>query len=175
MSKNPGFAVWITGLPASGKSSITKQLVAILNKQGVMPAVLGSDALRVILTPEPAYSQEERDRFYRQMALIGDMLCRQGIPVIFDATANRREYREYARSRISSFLEVFVECPLELCRQRDPKGIYAAVDQGKAVNVPGVQAPFERPLHPDVVVDCRDDPRISADIIVRKLKDRGDI
>jgi adenylylsulfate kinase len=175
MKRKQGFAVWITGLPASGKSSITRELVGKLNEQGVLPAVLESDALRSILTPEPTYSPEERDRFYLQMARIGEMLCREGIPVVFDATANRREYRDHARSRISSFLEVFVECPLELCRKRDPKRIYAAADQGKAVNVPGVQATFEPPLEPDVVVDGRDDPRISADTIFRQLKKRGDI
>jgi adenylylsulfate kinase len=93
--------------------------------------------------------------------------------VIFDATANRRAYRNHARSLISSFLEVLVECPLELCRKRDPKGIYAAADQGKAMSVPGVQAPFEPPLEPDVVVNGRDDPRASADAIVRRLRERG--
>jgi len=175
MKGKQGFAVWITGVPASGKSSISRELVGKLNDQGVLPAILGSDELRSILTPEPTYSTEERDRFYRQMAQIGEMLCREGIPVIFDATANRREYRDHARSRISSFLEVLVACPLELCRKRDPKGIYAAADRGKALNVPGVQTPFEPPLEPDVVVDGREDPRISADTIFRRLKKRGDI
>lgn len=175
MKGKQGFAVWITGVPASGKSSITRELVVQLNEQGVLPAVLESDALRTILTPEPAYTPEERDRFYRQMARIGEMLCREGIPVIFDATANRREYRDHARARIASFLEVLVECPLELCRKRDPKGIYAASDRGKTMSVPGVQAPFEPPLVPDVVVDGREDPRISAEAIVRRLRERGDI
>ena len=175
MREKQGFAVWITGLPASGKSSITRELVRILNEQGVLPAVLESDALRSILTPEPTYSAEERNRFYRQMAQIGEILSREGIPVIFDATANRRTYRDHARSRISSFLEVLVECPLELCRKRDPKGIYAAAEQGKAMSVPGVQTPFEPPVDPDVVVDGREDPRISADAIVRRLRERGDI
>ncbi|MEK6743141.1 MAG: adenylyl-sulfate kinase [Nitrospirota bacterium] len=175
MKRKQGFAIWITGIPASGKSSITRELVGKLHEQGVLPAVLESDALRSILTPEPTYGPEERDRFYRQMAQIGEMLCREGIPVIFDATANRRGYRDYARTRIASFLEVLVECPLEFCRTRDPKGIYAAADQGKAMSVPGVQAPFEPPLAPDLVVDGRDDPGISADAIVRRIRERGDI
>jgi adenylylsulfate kinase len=175
MKGKQGFAIWITGIPASGKSSITRELVEKLNEQGVLPAVLESDVLRSILTPEPTYKHEERDRFYLQMAQIGEMLSREGIPVIFDATANRREYRNHARSRISSFLEVFVECPLELCRKRDPKGIYAAADRGKATSVPGVQEPFEPPLEPEVVVDGREDPRFSADVIVRRLRERGDI
>ncbi len=175
MKGKQGFAVWITGLPASGKSSITRALVGKLNEQGISPAVLESDALRSILTPEPTYDTEERDRFYRQMAQIGEMLSHEGIPVVFDATANRREYRNHARSLISSFLEVLVECPLELCRKRDPKGIYAAAEQGKTMNVPGAQAPYEPPLEPDVVVDGREDPRISADAIVRRLRQLGEI
>jgi len=175
MTGKQGFAIWITGLPASGKSCITRELVRQLNKEGLLPAVLGSDDLRSILTPEPTYSPEERDRFYLQMAQIGEMLCREGIPVIFDATANRREYRDRARARITSFLEVLVDCPLEMCKKRDPKGIYAAAGQGKAMSVPGVQAPFEPPLEPDVVVDGREEPRISADAILRRLKERGDI
>jgi len=175
MKGKQGFAVWITGIPASGKSSITRELVGKLNERGVLPAVLESDTLRTILTPEPTYSPEERDRFYLQMAQLGEMLCQEGIPVIFDATANLREYRNHARSRISSFLEVLVECPLELCRKRDPKGIYAAADQGKTLSVPGFQASFEPPLKPDVVVDGRQDPRINAETIFCRLKERGDI
>jgi adenylylsulfate kinase len=175
MKGKQGFAIWITGLPSSGKSSLARELARILNEQGLSPAVLESDALRSILTPKPTYSPEERDRFYLQMAQIGEMLCHEGIPVIFDATANRREYRDRARSRISSFLEVLVDCPLELCKKRDPKGIYAAADQGKAKSVPGVQAPFEPPLKPDIIVDGREEPRISADAILRRLKERGDI
>lgn len=175
MKGKQGFGIWITGLPASGKSSITRALVGKLNEQGISPAVLESDALRSILTPAPTYDPGERDRFYRQMAQIGEMLSHEGIPVVFDATANRREYRNHARSLISSFLEVLVECPLELCRKRDPKGIYAAAEQGKTMNVPGAQAPYEPPLEPDVVVDGREDPRISADAIVRRLRQRGEI
>jgi len=175
MTGKKGFAIWITGIPASGKSSITRELVGLLNKQGIVPAVLGSDDLRSILTPYPTFNPEERDRFYLQMARIGEMLCQQGIPVIFDATANRRTYRDHARSHIPSFLEVLVECPLELCRTRDPKGIYAAADQGKALSVPGIQTPFEQPLKPDIVIDGRTDPRINAAFIVQKLKDRNDI
>jgi adenylylsulfate kinase len=175
MKERQGFAIWITGLPASGKSSITRELVGKLKDEGVVPAILESDALRSILTPEPSYGPEERDRFYLQMARIGEMLCREGIPVIFDATANRRDYRNHARARIASFLEVLVECPLEICRKRDPKGIYAAADEGRTSSVPGVQVPFEPPLQPDVIVDCREDPLINADAIFRRLRERGDI
>jgi len=170
MNSQTAFAVWITGLPASGKSSITGELVIRLRSAGIHPAVLESDVMRPVLTPVPVYEDEDRDRFYRQLAEIGELLIRQGIPVIFDATANRRCYREYARIRIARFAEIFVECTVEMCKARDPKGIYAAVLHGNASNVPGVQAPYEPPVTPEVVVDCREPHSSSADRILAHLK-----
>jgi adenylylsulfate kinase len=169
MTGEKGFAVWITGIPASGKSSIARELVARLNREGSSPAVLESDAMRTVLTPEPTYSRDERDRFYLQLAKIGAMLARQGIPVIIDATANRREYRDQARALVARFVEVFVDCTVDICRDRDPKGIYAAASRGDASNVPGVQAAYENPLNPDVIVDCRETPSISAERIFTYL------
>jgi adenylylsulfate kinase len=169
MNGRQGLAVWITGIPASGKSAITQELVARMNSQGISAAVLESDALRTVLTPQPTFDPDERDRFYHQMAQLGAMLTRQGIPVIFDATANRRTYRDLARTLIPHFVEVFVSCTIDICRERDPKGIYAAAARGAASNVPGVQAVYEAPLAPEVTVDCRDSPSLSAAAIFTKL------
>jgi adenylylsulfate kinase len=147
-----GFAVWLTGLPASGKSTVAKALHTALAARGVSAALLESDALRRILTPNPGYGDAERDSFYEAMAGIGGMLTRQGVPVIFDATANRRGYRDRARRGIPDFIEVYVDCPLPVCESRDPKGIYRRAREGKASNVPGIQADYEPPLDPDLVV-----------------------
>jgi adenylylsulfate kinase len=169
MNGRDGFAIWITGIPASGKSSITRELVARMSSRGLSAAVLESDALRTVLTPEPTFGNHERDHFYLQMAQLGAMLTRQGIPVIFDATANRRAYRDHARTLIRRFVEVFVSCTLDICRERDPKGIYAAVARGVASNVPGVQAVYEPPLAPEVTVDCRETPHINAETIFARI------
>src|SRR5438045_2256200 len=99
-----GFAVWVTGLPASGKSSVVSTLKTMLAERGVDAAVLESDELRQVLTPYPRYSEEERLLFYSQMVYIGALLTRHGVPVIFDATAHRRVYRDNARQQIGSFL-----------------------------------------------------------------------
>ncbi len=169
MTRRGNFAIWITGLPASGKSTVTAALVPLLKAAGVVPAVLESDRLRTILTPAPTYSSEERDRFYLQMTLIGAMLFDAGIPVIFDATANRRTYREYARSVITRFLEVYIECPLETCAARDPKGIYAAAR--RLSTVPGLHVPYEPPISPDIVLHCGQDPGTAARTVIEKLKE----
>ena len=96
------------------------------------------------------------------------------MPVLVAATANRRAYRDLARAGIPRFLEVFVECPLAVCRARDPKGIYRRADTGSAPNVPGVSAAYEPPIRPEVVVDgARDPADKSARAILSALVSRG--
>jgi adenylylsulfate kinase len=170
----PGFAVWITGLPSSGKSTITRALVEALSARSVRAAVLESDALRQVLTPRQTYSHEERETFYRTMAYVGSLLVTHGVPVIFDATANRRAYRAEARAAIDRFLEVYVECPLDVCVARDAKIIYRKARSGEASTVPGVQAAYEPPAPADVVVSGHStSPAMAADTIVRALEDKG--
>ena len=168
-----GFAVWITGLPASGKSTIVASLTAQLAARGVHVAVLESDLLRQIFTPHPRYDEEERDTFYRQMAYVGVLLTQHGVPVIFDATANRRIYRDRVRQQIAKFLEVYVDCPLTICISRDPKGIYRAARMGTANAVPGLQAVYEPPQEPDLVVRGDEEaPEVAAQRIVAKLVEK---
>jgi adenylylsulfate kinase len=147
------FALWLTGLPASGKSSIVARLLPRLESWGVPVEVLESDAVRRMLTPEASYSSEERDLFYRALAFMGSRLVAHGVSVIFDATASRREYREFARSLIPSLLEVSIECPLEVCMQRDKKGTYRRGWQGESSTVPGLQTPYEAPVSPALAID----------------------
>jgi len=166
------FAVWITGLPASGKSTIAAKLIAQLNARGVDVALLESDELRKIFTPHPRYDPEERDMFYRQMVYIGALLTHHGVPVIFDATANRRVYRDWARKQISKFVEVYVECPLATCIARDPKGIYRRAREGEAQTLPGLQAAYEAPEKPEVVLEGdREAPEDAARRVITKLEE----
>ncbi len=169
MKGTRSYAIWITGLPASGKSTITSTLARRLREKGTVPAILESDELRRILTPDATYSPAERALFYRQMALLGAMLVKTGICVIFDATANRRAYRDYARSLIGRFLEVYIDCPLSICVTRDPKGIYAAATAHRSSNVPGIDAAYEPPPSPDVTVTCNEAPDGAAERIIAKL------
>jgi adenylylsulfate kinase len=169
-----GFAVWITGLPASGKSTIASALRRELVSLGVNVAVLESDALRRVFTPQPRYDEEDRDVFYGSMAHVGRLLTDHGVSVIFDATANRRAYRDRARRDIVKFLEVFVDCPLSVCVTRDPKGIYRRGREGNANGVPGLQADYEPPHSPEVVVrGDEEEPDQAARRIVSKLVETG--
>ena len=172
--RDTAFAVWITGLPASGKSTVARALAAELAGKGIRATVLESDAVRREITPQPKYDDAERDAFYATVAYLARMLVLHGIPVIVDATANRRTYRDRARAAIPRFLEVHVRCPLAVCRARDPKAIYRRGAEGTAQDVPGVSAPYEPPLLPEVVVDGeRDDPAVAARYIVSALEKKG--
>jgi adenylylsulfate kinase len=152
MSDHGSVAIWLTGLPASGKSTIAAALIPKLKEIGPVE-VFESDAIRRILTPHPTYSNAERDLFYRALAFMGAKLVSHGVTVIFDATANKRAYRDFARSLIPRFIEVAVECPLELAMQRDYKGTYQRGQRGESSTVPGLQDPYEAPLSPEVRID----------------------
>ena len=162
----------MTGLPASGKSAITKALVRKLEETGIAVTVLESDVLRKFFSSNPSYASTDRDFFYASLAFIGKVLSDHGINVIFDATANLRCYRDRARQEISRFVEVYVDTPLEICMQRDPKGIYRQALAGEAGNVPGVQAVYEPPRDPEVVIHGLGvSPDDAAEQIIKTLRD----
>ena len=166
------FAVWVTGLPASGKSTLAGFLKVQLAGRGIDVAVLESDVLRQIFTPHSRYDEEERDCFYQQIAYVGALLTQHGVPVIFDATANRRIYRDRARRQIPRFVEVYVACPLELCMSRDPKGIYRKAREAGASTVPGLNASYEPPQYPDVLIHGDREPlELAAQRVIAKLQE----
>ena len=168
------FAVWITGLPASGKSTLTAALKAQFAGRGIDAAVLESDVLRQVLTVHPNYDDAERDVFYRQISDLAGLLVEQGVPVIIDATANRRRYRDRAREEIPRFIEVFVDSPLETCMARDPKGIYRQARQRSTNRVPGLQSVYEKPQAPEVVVrGDQETPDAAAQRVIAKLIGNG--
>ncbi len=168
------FAVWLTGLSGSGKSAIARELLARLQARGVNAAVLESDVLRTQLTPHPRYDEAERDFFYGALARLGAELVDDGRPVIFDATANLRRYREAARASIARFAEVYVDTPLEVCRARDVKGLYRAAKAGGSTTLPGAQAPYEAPAAPELVVrGDRGTPAEGAEAVLGWLQARG--
>lgn len=166
-------AIWITGLPASGKSTIVAALKPQLESLGHSVEVLESDQVRRVLTPSATYSDAERDVFYRALAFTGAKLVAHGVTVIFDATATKRAYRDFARSLIPTFIEVAIACPLELCMQRDYKGTYRRGRRGETSTVPGLQVLYEAPLNPEIVIDTtKVQPDIAADNILQAIKER---
>ena len=146
-----GAIVFVTGLPSAGKSTFAARLQRELGERGVPACLLDGDVVRAALVPRPGYSPEERAHFYQTLANLGGMLAEQGLIAILAATANQAEYRAYARGLAPRFFEVFVDVPIEECRARDAKGLYAAYREGTIGQVPGEDAAYERPAHPSAV------------------------
>ena len=174
-----GWCVWITGLPGSGKSTVSEALLKLLEKEGIHVQLLSSDALRKVLTPKPSYSLEERDKVYATLVHIAELLTRNGVNVIIDATGNLKRYRENARKRIQAFTEVYLECPLETCEEREagrrkthnaPKQIYKKAQRGNATTVPGVGQPYEPPSSPELTLDTTQcSPKECAQKVLAKI------
>ena len=154
------WVMWFTGLPGCGKTTIAERVSAILSKKGVGARTLQLDEIRRAITPEPKYTEEERDIVYASLAYMGKLLADEGENVIIDATANRRRYRDFARRLIPNFAEVFIQAPLSVCMEREskrkakfsPKNIYRKATDEKAA-VPGVNVAYEEPLSPEIAVD----------------------
>lgn len=151
-----GLALWITGLPGSGKSTVADGIKR-LHPDFV---ILRMDELRKVVTPQPTYSDTERDLLYRSLVYLAQVLTECGRDVIIDATGNRRRWRDLARSLIPRFVEVYLKCAVEECILREkkrtvlrgaPAGIY---EKGKSGwPVPGINAPYEEPLSPEIEVE----------------------
>lgn len=179
VSHEPGWCVWITGLPGSGKSVVSQALMKLMSRKRVRVQLLSSDELRKVLTPTPDYSLEERDIVYRTLVYIAHLLTANGTNVIIDATGNLRSYRDEARRQIPQFIEVYLECPFEVCMEREvkrvnthnaPRRIYSKAFEGKAPTVPGVGQPYEPPLRPEVTINTIAwSPMECARLIVKKL------
>jgi adenylylsulfate kinase len=168
------WALWITGLPGSGKSVLARGAAARLEEAGVPVHVLELDVVRRFVTPVPTYSTVERDLVYRALVYMATALVDAGVPVIIDATGHRREWRDLARASIARFAEVQLECPLEVCRAREqrrteghaPRGIYARAGRPGAT-VPGVDVTYEEALAPELRIDtAREDPQSAVARIV---------
>lgn len=149
----PGFAIWLTGLPSSGKTTLGYALSRLLAERGIDVQLLDSDDLRRKLTPDPIYSDEERDWFYDMVTFLAGLLTDNRVNVLIAATAPRQAYREAARDRIARFAEVYVHCLLQVCRARDPKGLWERADRGEITTLPGAGVPYEPPECPEVRVD----------------------
>ena len=167
------WAIWITGRPGSGKSTLARAGAARLAEVGRPVTMLELDQLRRTLTPQPTYSDPEREAVYRALVFVAVALTESGRPVLIDATGHRRAWRDLARASIPRYAEVQVECPLEVCVTRErsrpaghaPRGIYDAAGRAGAT-VPGVNVPYERALAPELTVDTtRADVDAAADRI----------
>jgi adenylylsulfate kinase len=156
-----GSVVWFTGLPGSGKTTLANRVRAVLRERGVQCSVLDSDEVRDAIVPRPDYSEAGRDGFYATLANLAVMLAEQDVVVLVAATAHRRAFRDRARAAAESFVEIYVDTPVEVCQQRDFKGLYAA----KPETLPGVGVDYEPPISADVTAHGGNDEQAVERIV----------
>jgi adenylylsulfate kinase len=144
-----GCVVWITGIPASGKSTFAMRLAENLRARDVPTCVLDGDIVRAAIVPRPGYDAVSRENFYATLAELAALLARQGLVAVVAATAHLRKFREYARTRAPAFVEVYVKTSQAEAQARDPKGLYAASADGILTDVPGADVAYEPPLSAD--------------------------
>ena len=150
---NTGFTIWFTGLSGAGKSTLAEVIERRLKDQGRNVEILDGDIVRTHLSKGLGFSREDRDTNIKRIAFVCSLLTRNGVVCISAAIAPYREAREWARREIGDFVEVYLKCPIEVCRQRDVKGLYKLVDEGKIKNFTGVDDPYEEPENPELVIE----------------------
>ncbi len=165
-TQRPGFTVWFTGLPCSGKSTLASLLQKELHGRGLAAEILDGDEVRQRLTKGLGYSKEDREENIRRIAYVAKLLNRVGAVAIAAAISPYRQSREEARGEIGRFVEVYVNCPLDVCVRRDCKGLYAKAMRGEVPSFTGVTAPYEEPHNPEVVLETADE---SPETSIRRL------
>ena len=166
-----GFVVWVTGLPGSGKTTISKELEPKLRQIGLSVEVLDGDEIRQNLSKGLGFSREDRETHLRRVTYVAKLLSRNGVGVIAAFISPYRNIRDYARKETTNFLEVYVKCSVETCAKRDPKGLYKKASTGQIKDLTGPQDLYEEPLNPDLVVDTEAlTVTEGADLIMSRLK-----
>ena len=171
---NTGFTIWFTGLSGAGKSTLSEIIEKRLHDRGRNVEVLDGDVVRTHLSKGLGFSREDRDTNIKRIAFVCSLLTRNGVVCISAAIAPYREARDWARKEIGNFVEVYVKCPIEVCRQRDVKGLYKLVDEGKLKGFTGVDDPYEEPENPELVIETdKETVEESVARIFAKLEELG--
>ena len=171
---NTGFTIWFTGLSGAGKSTLSEIIEQRLKERGRNVEILDGDIVRTHLSKGLGFSREDRDTNIKRIAFVCSLLTRNGVVCISAAIAPYREARAWAREQIGNFVEVYVKCPIEVCRQRDVKGLYKLADAGTIINFTDVSDPYEEPEHPELVIETdKETVEESISRIFAKLEELG--
>ena len=147
-----GFTLWLTGMSGAGKSTISDALMERFRAAGAKVELLDGDIVRTNLSQGLGFSREDRDTNIRRIGFVSELLSRNGIIVVVAAISPYRAAREEVRARVTNFVEVHVDCPIEVLAKRDVKGLYKRALAGEVANFTGISDPYEAPVNPEVLV-----------------------
>ncbi|MDQ3387340.1 MAG: adenylyl-sulfate kinase [Actinomycetota bacterium] len=166
-----GFTLWFTGLSGAGKTTIAEIVEHELRERERRVEVLDGDIVRTNLSKGLTFSRDDRNINVLRIGFVANLLTRNGVGVIVSAISPFKEARDQVRRRIVDFVEIFVDAPLEVCAERDVKGLYAKAFSGEIPQFTGVSDPYEAPNAPDLILKTAEEtPEESARRVIEKLE-----
>jgi adenylyl-sulfate kinase len=169
-----GCTVWFTGLSGAGKSTVSTLLHQRLSAAGAKVELLDGDVVRTHLSKGLGFSREGRDENIRRIGFVCEVLSRNGVIVIAAVISPYREARDTVRARIANFVEIFMECPMDVLVERDVKGLYKKALAGEIEHFTGVSDPYEAPASPELTIhSSQETPQQSVDRVWLTLKSLG--
>ena len=173
-NEHRGFTLWFTGLSGAGKTTVAEIVERELRERGRQVEVLDGDIVRTNLSKGLGFSREDRNINVLRIGFVANLLTRNGVAVIVSAISPYKEAREQVRRRIIDFVEVFVDAPLEVCAERDVKGLYEKAFAGEIEQFTGVSDPYEPPAAPELHIKTdEEEPHESARRVILKLEELG--
>jgi adenylylsulfate kinase len=169
MRDQRGFTAWFTGLPCSGKTTVADGVAEILRDKGYKVERLDGDTVRKGLTSDLGFSKEDRDENIKRVTFVAKLLARNGVAVLATFVSPYRERRARTREEIGNFVEIYTRCPVEVCIERDVKGMFEKALAGEIKNFTGIDDPYEEPESPELILDT---DKESIDESVRKVLDK---
>lgn len=169
-----GCVIWFTGLSGAGKTTIAQVLKDELIERGQKVEVLDGDVVRENLSKGLGFSKEDRDLNIARIGFVAHLLARNGVKVICAAISPYRESRDRVRQLVGDFIEVYISTPIDVCEERDVKGLYQKAREGQIIGFTGVDDPYEPPLNPELeIATINQGPEESAQLILDKLEECG--
>ena len=170
-----GFTLWFTGLSGAGKTTVAEIVEKELRDRIGNVEVLDGDIVRTNLSKGLGFSREDRDTNILRIGFVANLLTRNGVAVIVSAISPYKEARDQVRRDIGEdFIEVFVDCPVEVCAERDVKGLYKKAYAGEIKEFTGVSDPYEAPAAPELTLRTNEeDAAESAKRVITKLEELG--
>jgi len=174
--KQKGVVLWFTGLSGSGKSTIANEVAYKLHSMGHITYVLDGDNIRHGLNKDLAFSPEDRNENIRRISEVANLFADAGVIAITAFISPYIKYRNFCRELVGKgrFIEIYTKASLETCEKRDPKGLYKKAKAGIIKDFTGVNAPYEEPENPELIIDTdKYNIEESAEIVLKKLEELG--
>ncbi len=151
--KRNGLVIWFTGLPCSGKTTLSKEIEKYFQNKDLPIQRLDGDVVRTTISSDLGFSKKDRDVNIKRMAYLSQMLAGHGVNVVSAFVSPYQQMRNFTRGLCENFIEVYVDCSIEECKRRDIKGMYQKAERGEIKDFTGVQDPFEKPKNPEITVN----------------------